>query len=190
MSATLYSIGHSSHSADDFAELLRRHKIEVIADVRSHPASRFAPHFNSQSLREYLRSRDFGYVFLGKELGGRPSDPGFYDREGYVLYSKIAESPEFREGIARLEKGVQGFRVAVMCSEEDPSFCHRRLLVGRVMAAHGFGVSHLRANGRVQSEEDLVNEELRKSIPTLFPAPWRSAVPLRHKGLGKMEAEE
>ena len=189
MTKTLYSIGHSSHSIEEFLQLLRLHRIEVIADVRSHPVSRFAPQFNSESLSEHLRGQKLRYVFLGRELGGRPSDPRFYDREGYVLYSEIAESPAFLEGIARLEKGVSDFRVGIMCSEEDPHYCHRRLLVGRVMAAHGCEISHVRGNGRTQSEADLRNEELRKTPPLLFPVPWRSAVPLRHKALGTSETE-
>ncbi len=190
MTKIFYSIGHSSHSAEAFAELLRLHRIDVVADVRSHPLSRFAPQFNWQSLREYLRSQDFQYVFLGKELGGRPSDPRFYDPEGYVLYSKLAESSAFLEGITRLEKGVRNFRVAAMCSEENPISCHRRLLIGRVMAARGFQVGHLRGNGQVQSETDLKNEEIRKSPPMLFPAPWRSVVPLRHSALEPTETDE
>jgi uncharacterized protein (DUF488 family) len=189
MTDVLYSVGHSSHSVEEFLKLLRLQQIDVVADVRSHPASRFAPQFNSQPLQQYLQSQKVRYVFLGKELGGRPSDPQFYDPEGYVLYSEVAESPGFAEGIRRLQKGVRDFTVVMMCSEEDPCFCHRRLLVGRVMAAHGFEIVHLRGNGRAQPEADLVNEEARKSPPMLFPAPWRSAVPLRHRPLGTLEPE-
>ena len=184
MTRTFYSIGHSSQSIDAFIELLYLHRIEVVADVRSHPVSRFAPQFNSESLREHLRGRNIRYVSLGRELGGRPSDARFYDPEGYVLYSEIAESPAFLEGIRRLEKGVREFRVAIMCSEEDPCSCHRRLLVGRVMAAHGCEVRHVRVNGQVQSEEDLVKEESRRASPTLFPVPWRSVFPLRQRQKG------
>ena len=54
MTRTFYSIGHSSQSIDAFIELLYLHRIEVVADVRSHPVSRFAPQFNSESLREHL----------------------------------------------------------------------------------------------------------------------------------------
>jgi len=157
--------------------------------VRSHPVSRFAPQFNSEPLHEYLRGEKLGYVFLGRELGGRPAEPRFYDPEGYVLYSEIAESPAFLEGITRLEKGMRDFLVAIMCSEEDPRCCHRRLLVGRVMAAHGCEIIHVRGSGRIESEADLMNEELRNTPPMLFPVPWRSAVPLRHKALGRPETE-
>lgn len=189
MTKTLYSIGHSSHSSEEFLRLLRLHRIEVVADVRSHPVSRFAPQFNSESLRDYLRDEKLRYVFLGRELGGRPTEPRFYDPEGYVLYSEIAKSPAFLEGIARLEKGVRDFSVAIMCSEEDPRCCHRRLLVGRVMATHGYEIIHVRGSGRSESEADLMDEELRTTPPMLFPAPWRSAVPLRHKALGASETE-
>ena len=181
MKGTVYTVGHSSHSIDEFMRLLTLHHIDALADVRSYPVSRFASQFNGEPLRLHLRKRGLRYVALGKELGGRPSDARFYDEEGYVLYSDLAESAAFLEGIGRLEKGINEFNVAVMCSEEDPRHCHRRLLVGRVMADRGYEIRHVRGNGGVQAESDLVNEESRIIPPTLFPRPWRSIMPLRQR---------
>ena len=159
----IFTIGHSNHPLEKFLGLLRAHSVEVLMDIRSHPYSRYAPHFNVQTLKAAVTGTGIQYLFLGKELGGRPKGEGFYDADGYVLYSRVAESPLFLEGISRLETGIQQYRVAIMCSEENPVGCHRRLLVGRVLTARGTTVYHLRGNGRVQTEAELAAEEMSRN---------------------------
>ena len=102
---------------------------------------------------------NIAYVFLGSELGGRPASTQFYDSDGRVLYEKLAESSQFRKGIAQLLEQMQEKRVALLCSEENPANCHRRLLVGRVLAEQGVDVYHIRGDSRVQSEDELAAEE-------------------------------
>lgn len=67
----LYSIGHSRHPAEQFLALLRAARIELLADVRSQPASRWAPQFTRARLEQLLHSHGLEYAFLGRELGGR-----------------------------------------------------------------------------------------------------------------------
>lgn len=160
----VFTVGHSNHPIGEFISLLKAHGIEVLADVRSQPYSKYVPQFNSNELKAALVSEGIKYVFMGKELGGHPTEPSYYDADGYVLYSRLAESPRFLEGISRLEKGIREYRVAIMCSEEDPSECHRRLLVGRVVVKRGFALSHIRGNGSVQTEDELLEEEMRRGL--------------------------
>jgi uncharacterized protein (DUF488 family) len=160
----LFSIGHSNHVFERFLDLLRQHRIEVLVDARSHPYSRYAPHFDTASLKEAVTKAGIKYLYLGKELGGRPEGGEFYDAEGHVLYWRVAEAPWFLDGIERLQNGITKYRVALMCSEENPSACHRRLLVGRVLATRGIQVEHIRGNGRIQTEVELQAEE--KSLRT------------------------
>ena len=77
---------------------------------------------------------------------------------GHVLYSEVARSPLFLEGIERLEKGAEKFRVAMMCAEENPAECHRHLLVARILTERGVIVEHIRGDGRVQSEAEVAAE--------------------------------
>jgi uncharacterized protein (DUF488 family) len=189
----LFSIGHSNHPLETFLALLRRHRIEVLVDARSHPYSRFASHFDTGSLKKAVVEAGMKYLFLGKELGGRPEGDEFYDAQGHVLYSRVAESPEFLEGIRRLETGVTRYRVALLCSEENPSGCHRRLLVGRVLAAHGIMLDHIRGDGRVQTESELEAEEEQRRTrgqTALFEEreeeeEWRSIQSVLQRGLRK-----
>src|SRR5262245_44483229 len=140
----LYTIGHSNQTLDEFLALLAKHGIQVLVDVRSHPYSRYVTHFNREELQAAVQPCGIRYGFSGRELGGRPDDESFYDEHGHVLYFRVAETPAFLDAIARLEAGIREYRVAIMCSEEDPAVCHRHLLVGRVMAQRGTTVLHIR----------------------------------------------
>jgi hypothetical protein len=94
-------------------------------------------------------------MFMGKELGGRPDGDEFYDGEGHVLYNRVAKAAFFLDGIKRLKEGCRTYRIAMMCSEEDPAVCHRHLLISRVLAEQGVNVAHIRGDGHVQTEEEL-----------------------------------
>jgi uncharacterized protein (DUF488 family) len=153
------TIGHSNRSMDEFLALLKLHAVEVLADVRSQPHSRYVPHFDYANLKRAVEAAGLQYVFLGRELGGMPVDREFYDLEGHVVYSRIAASEPFRHGIARLLEGIRKYRVAIMCGEEDPANCHRHLLVSKVLKEQGVGIRHIRADGRIQTEEELVQQE-------------------------------
>ena len=90
--ASLLALPHfADHSLETFAQLLAKHGIEFVADVRSYPYSRFAPHFNKEELQTALPERGVGYVFLGQELGGRPSSDAHYDDEGHALYGPMSQ---------------------------------------------------------------------------------------------------
>jgi uncharacterized protein (DUF488 family) len=167
-SRRVLTIGHSNHSMDHFLQLLRTHGVEVVIDTRSQPRSAFAPHFNGPALKEALRGARMKYVYLGRELGGRPDGSEFYDEAGHVLYSKVAESSDFQSGISRVQKGIEKYSVALLCAEENPAPCHRRLLVGRVLDTKGIAVDHIRGDGSIQSEHDLALKEESRQQMALF----------------------
>ncbi len=159
----VFTIGHSNHPAKKFAGLLKEHGIEVLVDTRSRPYSRHAPHFNARDIEASLSDAGIGYLFLGRELGGKPEGEEFYDAEGRVNYALVEKSRPFLDGIHRLESEIQARRVALLCSEEDPAGCHRRLLVGRALSERGIAVRHIRGNGSVQTEGETAGDQ-----PVLF----------------------
>jgi uncharacterized protein (DUF488 family) len=164
MADRILTIGHSSHPIDVFLRLLRQHGVEAVADTRSYPQSKFAPQYDSVALRAFLRENGIEYIFLGKELGGRPDGAQFYDADGRVLYSRVAESALFQRGLERLSAEMGKFKFALLCSEENPSICHRRLLIARVLDQRGIAIDHIRRDGSVQSEEELLNAESASSV--------------------------
>jgi len=178
---TVYTVGHSSHSIELFMDLLTKHAIQVLVDVRSAPYSRYAPQFDHDLLPRSLNQKGIKYLFLGRELGGRPVKQEYYDADGHVVYSRITTDPVFVAGIERLERGMSEFRVALMCGEENPAHCHRRLLVGRVLIERGHEVLHIRGDGRVETDEAVAMESGKSLVneqPALFAEldedQWRS----------------
>jgi uncharacterized protein (DUF488 family) len=73
----LFSIGHSSHTLEKFLSLLNHHRIELLIDTRSQPYSKYSPHFIAEPLQAALAPAGIQYIFMGKELGGRPEDQIF-----------------------------------------------------------------------------------------------------------------
>jgi uncharacterized protein (DUF488 family) len=146
------TIGHSSHSQERFMALLRGAGVTAIADVRTAPYSRRHPHFNREALRAALQSEGIAYVYLGRELGGRPSAPELYS-DGVADYERMAQAGEFAQGLDRVIEGARTYRIALMCSEREPLHCHRCLLVSRALAQRGVRVSHILDDGLVSQAE-------------------------------------
>ncbi len=151
----VYTIGHSNVALEALLALLARHEIAALVDVRSAPYSRYVPHFNRPSLEAAAKRAGIAYRFMGDTLGGRPQGDEYYDAEGHVLYGRVARADWFRQGIARLRELAARERVAMLCGEEDPVGCHRRLLVGRVLAREGALLRHIRGDGRIEEEREV-----------------------------------
>lgn len=152
---TVYTIGHSKHSLGEFVALLKQHGITAVADVRSAPYSRFNPQFNKNALDRDLKAHGIKYVFLGRELGARSDDPACY-ASGRVQYGRLAQTALFKTGIERVERGAAEHRIALMCAEKEPLECHRTLLVSRALDQDGVSVSHILADGRLESHGDAM----------------------------------
>ena len=123
---TVWTIGHSNHPLEKLLGLLEQHRIELLVDIRSSPYSRYASQFNTDVIREPLRTRAVDYLFLGNLLGGRAGDEQFYDRAGYVLYDRLAQSPEFQQGIARLLTELSNPRPSPLNPQPSTNYTHLR----------------------------------------------------------------
>lgn len=180
--ATIWTVGHSNHTFERLVELLRAELIDFVVDVRSYPYSRFAQQFNREDVESQLRTDGIGYLFLGEQLGGRPSREDHYDEQGRARYDRMAEQPSFLKAIKRLQDGCQHHRIALMCSESEPHDCHRRLLVGKVLADHGVQLRHIFADGTVLTEStvDLRVEDGQESLFEEETA-WRSTQSVSHR---------
>jgi uncharacterized protein (DUF488 family) len=156
--SSFFTIGHSNHDFDAWLALLRKHGVEVVVDVRSSPYSKYVPQFDKELMQRTLEPTGIRYLFLGAELGGRPANPAYYDASGHVLYSRLRGDAHFQAAITRLESGMERFRVVLVCGEEDPAHCHRRLLIGRVLTELGHTMLHIRGDGRLDPDETVAAE--------------------------------
>jgi uncharacterized protein (DUF488 family) len=149
----ILTVGHSNHSIEDFIILLKNQSVQVVADVRSAPYSRFHPQFNRGSVDAYLLNAGMDYVFMGDQLGARPADQVCY-KDGRVDFRGLENSPNFQDGLCRLIQAAHLRRVSLMCAERDPIECHRMVLISRALSRKGVPVKHVLSNGRLESNED------------------------------------
>jgi Protein of unknown function, DUF488 len=74
MANTFFTIGHSTRTIVEFADLLQESGVNLVVDVRSIPRSRTNPQFNQQGVPEALASWQIGYEHIA-ELGGLRGNP-------------------------------------------------------------------------------------------------------------------
>ena len=165
MTTAIHTIGHSHHPIDRFIDLLRTQGVKTLVDVRSRPYSRWAPQFKQSAFVVSLAAAGIEYVFLGESLGGRPEGAEFYDAEGNVDYERRALARDFQAGVVELVERARTSATAIVCAEEDPARCHRRLLVTPALLREDFDVLHIRGDGRVQPEGQARGP---KAPPSLF----------------------
>jgi uncharacterized protein (DUF488 family) len=141
----IHTIGHSTHSADEFVALLQTHGITQLADVRSVPRSRRHPHFSIDALDARLADAAITYRHF-PALGGlrkpRPDSINTaWQHPAFRGYADHMQTPLFQAAVRELELFAMGGSTTVMCAEAVWWRCHRRLLsdallVRSVMVRH------------------------------------------------------
>lgn len=150
----VYTIGHSTRSATEFVALLESCGIETVVDVRSKPGSKRFPHFNGEVMHGWLYERGVRYLQV-RELGGyqaryrTPIDNSFWKRAHFKDFADYLQSPKFLRGLEILTPWAESGPCAIMCSEADPSKCHRSMITD-VLLAKGWSVTHILGGGSVQ----------------------------------------
>jgi len=143
---TIWTIGHSTHSLEEFLALLAENRIEALADVRRFPGSRKFPHFNAEALARALPAAGIEYAPF-PELGGRrkprlDSPHRHWRNAAFRAYADYMDTDEFRVGIERLAALACAKRTAIMCSEAVWWRCHRRM-ISDWFKARGVRVLHI-----------------------------------------------
>lgn len=150
---TIWTIGHSTRSIEDFLSLLKAHKIESLVDVRHFPGSRRYPHFGKQQLAESLAKANIEYHHL-LELGGRRrarpvSANTAWRNEAFRGYADYMETKAFAAGIKRLLELANQKRVAIMCAEAVWWRCHRGLIAD-YLKSKGHKILHILSESRTE----------------------------------------
>jgi uncharacterized protein (DUF488 family) len=170
----VFTVGHSRHEIEDFIALLGQHGVSCLIDVRSSPYSRIAPQFNRETLSATLKQNEILYAHFEEEFGARHTDPALLDEDGKVDFDKVRESPEFKQGVQRLNNALElGYTVALMCSEADPFDCHRFSMISYQLVKEGLQVHHILKDGQIVDNNELEKrllEKYQRKLPqsTLF----------------------
>ena len=164
MARTLYSIGHSTHTARELVELLRAHGVERVVDVRAIPGSRHNPQFGRLALARSLRASRIGYRHL-KALGGRrralPDSMNLgWRNASFRGYADYMQTDAFAAGLARLAELATQRSTAIMCAEAVPWRCHRSLIAD-ALAVTGWRVLHIQSRKTARPHETTAFLEVR-----------------------------
>jgi uncharacterized protein (DUF488 family) len=142
----IWTIGHSTHSLDDFLEMLKSFNIATLIDIRTYPGSRRYPHFNKENLAAVLEANKIHY-FHFVDLGGRRkpeehSSNTAWRHPAFRGYADHMKSKEFLDATVRLEDLASKFNTVYMCSEATWWRCHRALL-SDFLKSRGWNVHHI-----------------------------------------------
>ncbi len=152
MARTIWTIGHSTHSAEVFFGFLEWHAIRTLADVRAIPGSRRHPQFGRDALMLSCQARDIAYHWM-PGLGGRrrrkrgaPSPHVAWQVPAFRAYADYMDTPEFAGALADLERVAEAAPTAYLCAEALWWQCHRRLISDRLLVV-GWTVLHIDSGG-------------------------------------------
>jgi uncharacterized protein (DUF488 family) len=173
---TFFTIGHSTRTIVEFADLLRESGIGLVIDVRSMPRSRTNPQFNQQSLPEALAPWQIGYEhsaalggLRGKSPGAEPSPNTYWRVRGFKNYADYALTAPFAAGLARLRERGGRQRCAIMCAEAVWWRCHRRIIADYLLAG-GERVIHILGKSHIEEASLTPGAVVRDDGSVIYPA--------------------
>jgi uncharacterized protein (DUF488 family) len=166
---TIWTIGHSVRTADEFVAVLRAYDIELLVDVRRFPGSRRLPQFSAAALEKELTAAGLSYCSL-PSLGGRRQPDKDSPNDGWRVaafrgYADYLATEEFARGLMELLMLAYGLRTAIMCAEVLWWRCHRRL-ISDVLVWLGVRVMHIRNEASVEEHRLAPPAHLVKGVLT------------------------
>jgi uncharacterized protein (DUF488 family) len=150
---TIFTIGHSTRSIDQFIRLLTAHGVERLVDIRTIPKSRHNPQFGRDQLVHALRRAGIRYTHA-PGLGGlrhprRDSPNTGWRNSGFRGYADYMQTPAFSRHLDRCLDLAKSARIALMCAEAVPWRCHRSL-VADALIVRGVAVSEITSGVRAR----------------------------------------
>jgi uncharacterized protein (DUF488 family) len=172
--ATLFTIGHSTRSAEEFVALLRENGVRTLVDVRRFPGSRRYPQFGRDALAETLAGAGIEYRHA-PELGGRreprpESRNTAWRNASFRAYADHMETAEFEAALGELIVRAQASATVVMCAEAVPWRCHRNLIAD-ALVARGHAVMHILAPGDRRGHDLSRHARVGPNGTVAYPAP-------------------
>jgi uncharacterized protein (DUF488 family) len=175
----IYTIGHSTRTAQELIGLLRENGIDLLVDIRTVPRSRVNPQFNTDVLPRTLREAGIGYLHMPalgglrhRPKGAPPSPNGAWRNEAFQAYADYALTPPFRAALDELRQLARDHTCAIMCAEAVWWRCHRRIVADYLLAA-GEDVRHVMAHGKTEPAVLTPGAAPQPDGTILYPAAQR-----------------
>lgn len=164
----VYTIGYSGFpKLVDFISTLEKYNINVLIDVRSSPYSSRFDIYNKDNIEIALKKEGIYYRNYAREFGARQENPGFYTN-GILDFRKFTNSPQFADGIGKIDKTVSaGYVPALICAEKEPVSCHRAIMVSKKLEEElsSIEIIHVLPDGRTKTKKDIDKELLDAYFP-------------------------
>ncbi|MGD6934953.1 MAG: DUF488 family protein [Candidatus Bathyarchaeia archaeon] len=137
---TIYTVGHSTRSIEEFIEILKAYNITLLVDVRTIPRSRHNPQFNKENLPNTLKHYAIKYLSM-PDIGGlrHPKKDSInlaWENSSFRGYADFMQTKEFTENLLKLIVLAKENCLAIMCAEALPWRCHRNLISDALVARH------------------------------------------------------
>jgi uncharacterized protein (DUF488 family) len=136
-SPLVMTIGHSTHTLEEFIRLLQAHGATCVVDVRTVPRSRHNPQFNKASLPRSLKKAGLGYIHtpgLGGLRHAKRDSPNLgWRNASFRGYADYMQTPEFAQSLEELIRLANQSQVVLMCAEAVPWRCHRSLIADALL---------------------------------------------------------
>lgn len=168
-SATIFTIGHSTHSTEEFIEMLKAHDILFVADVRTIPKSRHNPQYNSETLAAALHGHAIGYEHV-PGLGGlrhakKDSVNTAWENASFRGFADYMQTEDFDRSLNTLIETTGKQPTAIMCAEAVPWRCHRSLIAD-VLFARGITVMNIMSKYSVKEHKLTAFAEVKGTTIT------------------------
>jgi uncharacterized protein (DUF488 family) len=154
MGPRILTIGHGLQPAEDLIGNLLLYSVELVVDVRSHPRSARAPHFDRDSLRSSLERVGLEYLWRGDSLGGRPPQR-LKTPAGLPDYDRMLQEETTQQAISELASTAATRTIALLCSESRPEDCHRFRMLAPAFESEGLAVGHVLPTGDLHLQPSL-----------------------------------
>jgi len=178
---TILTAGYGNRGFGPFIELLKRHGVTHLVDVRSVPQSSYWEDFRRARLEQIVPPTGLKYVYMGDTLGGKPvyaeGSPAASDEKAHIFCKAdlsavdlhpLLNDPNFRLGLEKLTKAAadSNRKICLMCGCLRPHNCHRSRLIGQALMAEGVEVLHLDDQGRplTQQQVEAESQPLQTSL--------------------------
>ncbi len=168
----LYTIGYANKNINEFLDLLKINDVNCIIDVRTVPASKQFADFNENNLKRFLKYNDVTYIPFKAEFGARRFEDEVYEKivmyddiqVDVVIFNKVYKLDIFQQGVKRVENGIgKGFKICFLCSEKNPTDCHRCIMVAEYFYNLGYEITHI-----INHEDKISHQEIEKALKENF----------------------
>jgi uncharacterized protein (DUF488 family) len=143
----LLTIGYEGCTIGDVLAELKAAGVTLLIDVRAVPQSR-KPGFSKRQLAAGLDEQGIAYVHLqglGTPKAGRVAVRAGHPERMEVIFREHMRSDRAQAELAQAKDLARQKRACLLCFEQDPMHCHRRLVADMISTDTAQLILHLHA---------------------------------------------